>query len=222
MNRLFTMVLTCLLFSALLLLNGCARSLVAPSDKQAAALALDLDYYTVSPLGFEIKQSGYYLYFVHLDEQGNIPSMAKWYKGTPQDGSWYLLNATPGYWTVVGIGYLDTGIILDTKVIVPFPEKLVKAAKTRLQPGRVAYLGAYKVVGNDKNASWDSVQKYYLKNFLAAEAKLSGLDMLDNITFDFKKGGGIIPTTYTVIEDKSRRKSAFTKMGAAWADRVIE
>lgn len=219
MKRLLSM---CLLLFALLILNSCAGTLVAPASDQASAVVVDLDYYIVNPLGMEIKKTGYWLYFVRLDEEGKVPSLSEWHRGVWKDGSWYLLNATPGYWTVAGVGYIDYGMIVDTKVVAPLPEGLVKKSKINLQPGRVAYLGTYKVVLSKEKISMDSVQQYYMKTFLAGEAKLSRHQIVDNFLLDFTKGGGVVPTTYTLIPDHGRRMDAIKKMGPAWADRVKE
>lgn len=210
----------CAMVSIFLLLNACATTFVAPANRQASAISVDIDYYLVNPLGMEMKHTGHWLYFVRLDEQGNIPSMAEWQRGTWRNGTCYLLNVTPGYWAVAGIGYIDQGLIVDTKVVAPFPEGLVRESKTNLEMGKVAYLGTYKVVSAKEVTSMDSVQQYYMKTFLAREAELDKNQILENLRLDFKKGGGVVPTTYTLLKDNSRRKAAINKMGPAWTARA--
>jgi len=206
-----------------LMLNGCAMSLVKPVDAHSSAIAVHIDFKKLNMLGQPIDSLGHSIYFARLDDQGTVPSMTQWQRATSHRGdTWYLANVQPGYWAVVGAGYIRSGMVVDQKMVAPFPDELVKASKILLPAGKVMYMGSYKVVTSSHGNPVDTTQSYYLDAFLAQEARLTRNDRLGSIAGDFKRGGGMTPATYKALPDDGKRMTAISNMGPDWSGRVAE
>ena len=205
------------------LLTGCA-SLPTPENSQAGVVGVDMVQQTTTPLGIKVERMRYALIFVRLDDQGNIPSTSEWRFGNFLDDHWYLLNAKPGHWVVVGTSFLDQGLVVDTKMATLFPEAMVRASQVELKPGKAAYMGRFQILeAPDVDEMMDPVQNHYLSSVLAGELRMKREDILDNIAMDFKSVGGALSVQYKGETGETTKKTGLENMkralGAPWASR---
>lgn len=195
------------------LLAGCA-SIAPPNNSQTGVIGVDLVQQTINPLKMKMERQSYALIFVRLDDEGKIPSKSEWSFGRFHDDHWYLPNAKPGRWVVVGTSFLDTGLVVDSKMATLFPEVPVRASQVELKPGKAAYMGRFKVVESPGEEKMDPVQRFYLDSVLAEEIRMKRDDVLRNISGDFRAAGNAISVQHQEDTSEAVKKAGLEKRWA--------
>jgi len=204
------------------LLTGCA-SIAPPENSQTGVVGVDLIQKTTNPLGMKMERTSYALIFVRLDDEGKIPSQSEWSHGRFHDDHWYLANAKPGRWVVIGTSFLDTGMFVDSKMATLFPEALVRASEVELKPGKAVYMGSFQVLEAPDEEKMDPVQKFYLNSVMAEKISMKRDDVVSNIAGDFRAAGSAISVKHQEDTSEAVKKAGLEKLkktlGAPWASR---
>lgn len=175
---------------SVLLIAGCASMPVPKmADPQTAVVGIQIE--TQVPIGI-FSQKPDVVYFVKIDNEGDITQNQVIPSNFAKDGRIYLLNARPGKYAAVAAFRSQAGSpftpapqpgvnvsvsIGKTGYTTYFSKELIEATKVDVGPGEVVFMGSYIVKQSVGLTDAEPIQSHYA-NLLAPGSSKSGFGHL--------------------------------------------
>jgi hypothetical protein len=172
---------------SVLLITGCASTPIPKiADPQSAVVAIQIE--TQAPIGI-IRQNPDVVYFVKIDNEGDITQNQVIPSNFAKDGRVYFLNARPGKYAAVAAFRSQSGVpfasapqpgvsasvtIGATGYTTYFSKELIESTRVDVAPGALAFMGSYIVRQSVGLSDAEAIQNHY--------ANL-GIYILDSLVF---------------------------------------
>ena len=178
--------------SVLLLVAECATAKMRVpqmADPQSSAIGIQI---TVrAPIGIISKKPDQ-VYFVKLDNEGDITQNQVIPSNFTKYDRFYLLNAEPGKYAAVATFMFQAASLTPasqpgvsvsiskggTTYTTYFPEELIEATKIDVERGEVAFMGSYVVKASVGLKKAEPIQKHYVEIIAPGSSKIGLLRLM--------------------------------------------
>jgi hypothetical protein len=181
-------ILLALLFS--LLLSGCATPLPVPKLEQQETSGIGISVKIRTPIGWSTEEP-HVVYFIKLDDKGDIQQRTVIPSNYAKDGRVYLLNVAPGDYAAVAawyskqmpsavpvqpgfsVSFNPAGAIAAGGWSTYFPKELIEQTRVSVGKGQFVFAGSY-VLNTSVFGKEDPLQAHYAYEVISRGVKWLG------------------------------------------------